>query len=268
MTTRVCPACSTDNRQVRAHPYSRDEWQLKTCQKCRFVYLENAPRYEDLDTSLAWEKSLPAEKVRRRKEEPLLHKLNAPIKRFRKHVMKRNKLAALVRKHFGPGAILDVGCGSGRRTAELGEIYIPHGVEISSRLAAQAQELFASRGGRVVHNDGVGGLAQFPNDQFVGVIMCAYLEHEVQPQRALQEGYRVLRPGGRLIIKVPNYGSLNRRIRKDRWCGIRLPDHVNYFTPANLRQMVVASGLQVAQFNALDRIPSSDNMWLVAEKPR
>jgi hypothetical protein len=74
----------------------------------------------------------------------------------------------------------------------------------------------------------------------------------------------VLRPDGRLILKMPNYASVNRRVRGARWCGYRFPDHVNYFTPASLQAMVRAAGLEVVRMRAVDRLPTSDNMWLVA----
>lgn len=189
------------------------------------------------------------------------------MKRFRKRVMKRNKLMALVRRYFAPGPILDVGCGSGRRTLELGDRFVPCGIEISRHLAAEAHRLFSSRGGTVVHGDGPSGLKQFPDNYFSGGIMCSYLEHELHPRRALRGAFQVLKPGGRLIIKVPNFGSINRRLRQARWCGIRLPDHVNYFTPASLRRLVEEAGLCIVQFNLLDHLPTSDNMWLVALKP-
>ena len=94
--------------------------------------------------------------------------------------------------------------------------------------------------------------------------MHAFLEHEMHPLETLRAAARVLRPDGRLILKMPNYASINRRVRGARWCGFRFPDHVNYFTPASLRAMVQAAGLRVVRMHVSDRLPTSDNMWLVA----
>ena len=101
---------------------------------------------------------------------------------------------------------------------------------------------------------------------FAGVLMSAFLEHEVEPNGLLQGVAKVLQPGGVVIIKVPNYGSWNRKIRAEKWCGFRLPDHVNYFTPENLEALIVRQGMKVVQFGLADRQPTSDNMWIVAAK--
>ena len=68
-------------------------------------------------------------------------------------------------------------------------------------------------------------------------------------------------------VKVPNYACFNRTVRGDRWCGFRWPDHVNYFTPRTLREMVESAGLRIARMNFFDRHPFSDNMYAVLEKP-
>jgi hypothetical protein len=81
----------------------------------------------------------------------------------------------------------------------------------------------------------------------------------------LEETRRVMRPGARIIIKVPNYDSWNRRLRGAKWCGFRFPDHVNYFTPETMTRLVKKAGMRVVRFGMGDRMPTSDNMWLVVE---
>ncbi len=45
-------------------------WLLKACAGCGLVYLENPPDYGALQSELAWEKSVAAERKRRRDAEP------------------------------------------------------------------------------------------------------------------------------------------------------------------------------------------------------
>jgi len=120
--------------------------------------------------------------------------------------------------------------------------------------------------GSIMHDNALNGIQKLPENHFAGVLMSAFLEHEVEPNGLLQGVARVLQPGGVVIIKVPNYGSWNRRIRAEKWCGFRLPDHVNYFTPENLEALIVRQGMKVVQFGLADRQPTSDNMWIVAAK--
>jgi hypothetical protein len=70
---------------------------------------------------------------------------------------------------------------------------------------------------------------------------------------------RVLAPGGSIYVRVPNYGSLNRRMLGAKWCGFRYPDHVNYFTTTSLGAMAGDCGLKLKLLNPI-RLPLDDNI--------
>ncbi len=181
-------------------------------------------------------------------------------------ITKRNKLLTLVLKYFNTGRILDIGCAGGHTLASLPEKYTPFGIEISSELSAIASQAFAPRGGKVVQADALTGLAAFPDRFFTGIIMTSFLEHDAQARQTLEALKRVMRYSARVIVKVPNYASWNRRVRGARWCGFRFPDHVNYFTPATLVRLLDETGYDSVRFGLLDHLPTSDTMWLVARK--
>lgn len=263
-THRACPLCGTDNKKRKPSVYSKGEWILKECQACSFVYLENPPVYEELEENFAWEKTYAKEAELRRERNPLLYRISSKGKELKGKYLKRNKLRDLLGKLSVTGKVLEVGCGGGQFLKGLGEGCVPFGIEISRHLAKKAHEAAAARGGEVYNTNSLDGLARFKDATFECVIMSSYLEHEVHPNEVLKEARRVLKPGGPLVIKVPNYGSLNRRLRGKNWCGFRYPDHVNYFTPSSLKEVLAKTGFSVARFGITDRLPTSDNMWLVA----
>lgn len=264
---RQCPVCDRDNADQPPAACSRSPWQIKTCCRCGFVYLENAPAYEQFEENFAWEKSLAAETQRRRQDEPLLHVLSRTMKFLRLNLLRRRTLVRKIHRHFAPGRILDVGCGSARHMTGLPECFVPDGIEISKHLAAVAQQKFAPRGGTVRNCAALTGLRACDAGHFTGVVMRSYLEHELQPRAVLQEAWRVLQPGGAIIVKVPNFDCAVRKVRGHRWAGFRFPDHVNYFTPPSLRQLLEETNFAVTRFGFLDHLPISDNMWAVARKP-
>ncbi len=256
--------CNQDNSGNRS-VLERLSWELKKCTACKFVYLQNPPAYEALRESLSWQKSWIEEKKRRRDEEPVLHKIQDIAHSIFKP-KRRDKLTTLVGKYVRQGYLLDVGCGDGHRSKPLSKQLITFGVEIEEEAARKADELFAKRGGLAVCAPAVDGINEFADEFFDGAIMYAYLEHEIQPLDILERVNKKLRRGGKLIIKVPNYGCINRRVRGIKWCGFRFPDHVNYFTPRTLSLALHRTGYLIEKFGILDRFPLSDNMWLVAKR--
>ncbi len=74
------------------------------------------------------------------------------------------------------------------------------------------------------------------------VTQLGYIEHEWHPLDGLRAAWRVLKPGGVLVIKTPNYASWNRRVMGMEWCGYHVPAHCNYFTPRTLARILRRTG--------------------------
>jgi SAM-dependent methyltransferase len=264
---RLCPLCGTDNAKVKLSVYSRDEWMIKKCAQCKLVYLENPPAYEELEETYAWEKTSHQVAEEKKKKESALRRGVRVIERYKNKLIRRDKLIDLANQYFPAGHIIDVGCGGGEVMARLDKKYIPSGIEVSKQLSGRAKNIAESRGGRVSCGNALLGLDTFEKNFFSAAIMSAYFEHESAPREVLQKVMRVLRPGAPLIIKVPNYGCLNRIIMGQKWCGFRYPDHVNYWTPETLKKIIKDTGLEIVRFNFWDRLPISDNMWTIVRKP-
>jgi SAM-dependent methyltransferase len=264
---RLCPLCGTDNSKRKPSVYSSDQWIIKMCARCRLVYLENPPAYEDLEETFAWEKTSHQVAQEKKKVESALRRGVRVIEGYKDRLIRRDKLIDLVKKYFPAGPVIDVGCGGGEVMSRLDKKYISSGIEVSKQLSSRAKKIAESRGGRVFCGNALLGLDTFEKDFFTAAIMSAYLEHESAPREVLQGILRILRSGAYLIIKVPNYGCLNRVIMGRQWCGFRYPDHVNYWTPKTLIKVIEDTGFQIVRFNIWDRFPTSDNMWLIARKP-
>lgn len=264
VTFRACPACGASNGAAAAGVYSRPPWAIKDCASCGFVYLDPVPCYEALHATLSWEKSRVSQNLRRAAERPVSYRVSQALRK-RNRLFPRRDVARMAEDSAPPGNVVDIGCAEGGRAMTLAADYVPYGIEISAGLAAAADASFVTRGGACVHAPALEGLTRFPDGFFTAAMLRSFLEHEVRPREVLDELARTLAPGGAAIVKVPNYGSMNRRLAGRRWCGFRYPDHVNYFTPASLRRMAEGVGFAV-DFGLLGAIPTSDNMWAVLRR--
>ena len=272
---RLCPLLGRvgPTRRLDVAP---SPWDVRQCLETGLVYLANPPAQERFKDEFAWEVTHAEESARRQREEPLLYAVSQACKTFRHRWLKRDKLVGLVRgiaRRRAAGAIrlVDIGCSDGglfqrliaRLPAEIAGRIEPVGIEISTQLAARADARLRGHGGRCIHASGVDGLHRLPPASNDVVILSCVLEHELDPVPLLAGCRTRLAADGVVVVKVPNYACLTRRLRGRRWCGYRWPDHVNYFTPETLAATAGRAGLKVVRMGLLDRSPLSDSLYAV-----
>ncbi len=257
-TYRDCPACEASQASLIAE-YSPDDWQVSSCETCDFVYLKNPPAYEALEEDFAWEKTYVEKREKTRGSTAFSPLQRAVRKKTRLFTRDRSQK---MRGWFSDGHVLDVGCGNGGR---IPEPMVPYGIELSRQLHAHADAYMRSRGGYCAFGPGAEAIWDFDEGQFDGIIMNSYLEHETAVMKVLKGAARCLKPDGAIYIRVPNFGSLNRKLIGKTWCGFRYPDHVNYFTLTSLRQVAAAAGFTLSVVNPVT-LPIDDNINALLRK--
>jgi 2-polyprenyl-3-methyl-5-hydroxy-6-metoxy-1,4-benzoquinol methylase len=76
------------------------------------------------------------------------------------------------------------------------------------------------------------------------VVLWHVVEHMHDPARTLHDVERLLRPGGVLMIAVPDFRSLEARIGKADWFHLDVPRHLFHFTSATLTNLLADAGLE------------------------
>ncbi|HEY6781312.1 MAG TPA: class I SAM-dependent methyltransferase [Thermoleophilaceae bacterium] len=145
----------------------------------------------------------------------------------------------------GSGRLLDVGCGRG----DLAHWFAARGwrvagVEPGAEAAAQA----AARGIEMHH--GTLDDVPWPPSSFDAISFNHSLEHVHDPLRALVQARTLLRPGGLLIVSVPNFDSWQRRLFGSRWFHLDLPRHLQHFGRVSLTAIARSAGLEPIQVRA------------------
>ncbi len=276
---RPCPLLERDSGSTLLHD-APAPWELRRCGETGFVYLANPPAQDRFRDEFAWEVTHEMESRRRRTAEPVLYAMSGAFKTFRHRFLKRDKMVGIVQSLVMKAAredadatirLVDVGCAQGglplrvaaRLPEGVAERLEPVGIEISNYLAKLAHTALRSRGGGCLHGTGIDGLAQLDRGSAHVIVLSCILEHEIEPLPLLRRCRERLSADGHVVVKVPNYACVGRRIRGRRWCGYRWPDHVNYFTPDTLAAMADAAGLRVVRMNLFDRSPLSDSLYAV-----
>lgn len=263
---RDCPLCGRDNSDQPDNVYSYDVWAIKDCPACGFTYIDKGPDYAKLFEELSWETTTAVEEKRRADLRPMGYKASK-LTRLRMHLLPRKQMPLMLEAWSQPGNVLDLGCGDGGAMNKLDPGFVPFGIEVSTALATAADARFRPLGGACLNAPTLGGLESIEDEFFSAATLRSYLEHEMNPLPVLVELKRVLKPGGVAIIKVPNYGSINRVVMGPKWCGFRYPDHLNYFTPKTLKMMAKKAGFSV-HYGLTYTLPTSDNMYAVLRKDK
>jgi len=173
-----------------------------------------------------------------------------------RRAFERQKLSFLRRALPPPARIVEAGAGQGRFVAAARAAgYDAGGFEPSQR------------GVEVAAESGIGlqraGLqdAEIDLESLDGVVIWHVLEHLDDPHPALERIAGWLRPGGVLLLGVPNVASVQATIGGDRWLHLDLPRHRHHFTPAGLRTLLERHGLAVEREHHVLLEHNTFGMW-------
>jgi SAM-dependent methyltransferase len=138
-----------------------------------------------------------------------------------------------------PGRALEIGCGRGDLAAALlARGWRVAGVEPSKNAAAIAERRGVEIVGASLETAALDGGYEL-------VVLRHSLEHLPDPVADLTRVRAALRPGGRVVISVPNFGSWQRRRFGADWFHLDLPRHRTHFTADSLGRALSGAGLSI-----------------------
>ena len=153
------------------------------------------------------------------------------------------------------GRLLDVACGPGVVTAELAP-------DASAVVAFDATEPMLDKARARCAKAGLSNVAfragdaenlPFDDAEFDGAVTRLAIHHFAHPQRALDQMFRVLRPGGTaVIVDVVSSEDLSESKLHNAIERLRDPSHVRMLPASELDKSISRAGFQIAEHATWD----------------
>ena len=142
------------------------------------------------------------------------------------------------------GLALEVGAGTGwmlRALRERGWRALGNERSLEAALAARAAA------GVPIFVGDLGAVRPAPALDLV--IMFHVLEHLADPLAELRAVARRLRPGGALVLGLPNIASWQARLAGRHWMHLDVPRHLCHFTPDSIERALAVSGYRMTRID-------------------
>jgi methionine biosynthesis protein MetW len=173
--------------------------------------------------------------------------------------------------------VLDIGCGNGHFLELIKDNFeFLYGVDVSQNSINQAINRFKNTPHEKQVSFEVQNIEEglnFKADTFNAITMLAVLEHLFDPFFVLKEVHRILKPGGTLIIDVPNIAYIKHRFKllfgklpitssPHNWpeigwdCG-----HLHYFTQRSFTDLLTYSGFKIIKITGTGLFASLRNFY-------
>jgi methionine biosynthesis protein MetW len=273
-----CFLCGTAGEILYAGMRDRNyaapgEWSERRCPKveCGLIWLNPQPTPEDIGKAYqtyythnqpapapsfvrdavygVWRSYLGVRLGYTKGVGPAWRKIFAPLALLHPGGLDELDSAAMYLQSPTPGArVLDVGCGSGVLLARMKSLgWDAQGVEVDPG------GVTAARARGVPVHQGQLADAKFPDNYFDAVHSAHVIEHVHDPVALLRECFRILKPGGKLVILTPNTASFGHKHFRAAWLNLDPPRHLMLFNRPNLRTAAEQQGFIVQRLDTTIR---------------
>ena len=143
-----------------------------------------------------------------------------------KRIALRRKVDLLFKQNNTVGTLLDIGCGTGDFLVEAKKSgWATTGYEPNEHASILAK----AKGITLVKK-----LSELEAHTFDVITLWHVLEHIPNLEEQIVELNRLLKPGGKLIVAVPNYKSYDAVYYKEYWAAFDVPRHLWHFSQSSI----------------------------------
>lgn len=238
-----CPNCGDTNisfvLSAKDYTVSGESFEIWECKNCTLRFTQRVPGKEEIGKYYQSENYISHSDTSKGFINSLYHKV-------RKRTLIKKRKLILKATGKSTGQILDVGCGTGAFLATMQHAdWKCSGIEPEENARKKAQELY---GLQVMKEN---EFYNFPSEAFDAITLWHVLEHVHDLHPYVQQLRKLLAPGGKLFIAVPNYTSADEKIYHEYWAAYDVPRHLYHFSPKAMRQLMNKYGLKIEKMKPM-----------------
>jgi SAM-dependent methyltransferase len=230
-----CPACKGDSIHkvltVKDFTVSQALFEVWHCDGCTLRFTQDIPGEAAIGKYYQSENYISHTNTNKGLVNRLYHIV-------RNHTLnKKKKLVQAVTKR-STGNLLDVGAGVGAFAAFMRQAgWQVTGLEPDAETRKRALEQNG------IDLQDTGDLFKLPAGHYDAITLWHVLEHVHSLHEYLDQLKALLKPGGVLLIAVPNYTSHDAGFYQEYWAAYDVPRHLYHFSPASMQALLQQHGL-------------------------
>lgn len=222
-----CPVCGkTEHKNflvVQDKSVSQDSFAIVQCENCGFKFTNPRPDQENIGRYYESEDYISHSNTTK----GVISKAYKVVR----SIAVKDKVE-LVNNLAKKGRILDYGCGTGYFLSACQKNgWEVNGFEPNELANKQATETL----GKTVENS---SLDKFQPESFEIITMWHVLEHIHTLNETFQKLLSLLKPGGVVLVAVPNADSLDAQKYRENWAAYDVPRHLYHFNQATMKRFL------------------------------
>ncbi len=237
----ACPVCDASELEelltTKDFTVSQAFFKIDRCKNCSFKFTNPRP----LSNELASYYDSPNYISHTNNPNNFINKLY----RLARYFTLRQKTAFIQKVNDGKvGRLLDIGCGTGeflQKAVAAG--WRGYGIEPEKK----AREQIINTGKDSIH----ASLVDLKASSFDVITLWHVMEHLPDLKKDLAKIYEKLKPGGKLIIAVPNANAAEAKYYQEFWAAYDVPRHLYHFDIDSMSRLLQSSGFTISDINGM-----------------
>lgn len=232
-----CPVCNSQSFSLymncQDHFLTGETFNIMECTNCGFRFTNPRPEYKELGRYYQSTAYISHSNTRK-------GLFNWIYQKVRKYTLAQKY--RMISSLSAGSSILDIGCATGEFLAYMKKkSWITTGIEPDENARKMAVD------NHQLHVFPESHINTLEEDSFDVITLWHVLEHVSDLKGRMQDLQRLLKPGGIILIAVPNSDSFDATHYKSNWAAYDVPRHLYHFTKESIEKLLKNYGFKLSK---------------------